>query len=273
MINAGAFLSVASIRLAFCVLACYPVLAGFAFGQAVPGQPAYANDPTNLADAIAKVRSGEFAGIHVEMIARSGAVDAIPILKDQFARSQDALIKAKIANALVRLGEEDKTYWEMLVSVATPAVESDAPFFMIIDPHGKMLPGPSPEFVAWAQAHNVPVMEAGEQSVYVLPGELMLLGSSGDSRAVPLLQKALSSPNYFIQVAASLGLADLKDKASIPLITEACKRAPAEAAAEIAKSLIYFDDPQAQNAVDQYMPKDTAKIYREARAKGKTPFR
>ena len=68
-------------------------------------------------------------------------------------------------------------------------------------------------------------------------------------------------------------LAEIQDKDSIPLIIEACKRAPAAAAAVIAESLVYFDDTEAQRAVDMYVPKDRAKIIREAKAQGKkTPW-
>jgi hypothetical protein len=76
-----------------------------------------------------------------------------------------------------------------------------------------------------------------------------------------------------ITVQAAKGLAKVNDKYSIPLIIRACERAPAEAAGEIALSLVYFDDAQAQSAVDVYVPSDRARIFREARAKGATPFR
>jgi hypothetical protein len=63
---------------------------------------AYAADEANVPDAIAKVKSGKF--VHVELIARAGAVEAVPVLKEQVVRTQDPLVKAKIASALVRLG-------------------------------------------------------------------------------------------------------------------------------------------------------------------------
>jgi hypothetical protein len=72
-----------------------------------------------------------------------------------------------------------------------------------------------------------------------------------------------------IENAAAQGLAELQDKDSVPLIIEACKRAPAEAASVIAGSLVYFDDPDAQSAVDAYVSKDLAKLLREAKAQGK----
>ena len=246
---------------------------GVAYGQAGQPQPeklAYGIDKANVPDAIAKVKSGDFALVHVELIAEAGAVEAIPILKEQFVRSQDPLKKAKIADALVRLGDKDDTYWDYLVQLVTPAIESDAPDFMSYDEQGKALPGPSPAFQAWAKVHNA--SPDAEDSLYWLPGKVMMLGETGDPRAIPLLRQALLSPNHQIEAMAAQGLAEIQDKDSIPLIIEACQKAPAEAASAIADSLVYFDDPRAQGAVDTYIAKDTAKLLRDARAKGKKPF-
>jgi HEAT repeat protein len=262
------------------LLVCCALLAGGALGQAVqvqPGKRLYEADEANVADAIAKVKSGDFAGVHVDLIGRAGAVEAIPILKEQFVRVHDPLDKAKIAQVLIKLGDKDDTYWDFLVKLATPALESDAPDFMNFDSQGKSWAGPSPAFIAWAKAHNVPANgpngNAAEDSVYMSPGKVGLLGLTGDPRAIPLLRQALSSPNHMIEIMAASGLAEMQDKDSIPLIIEACRRAPVEASAVIAESLVYFDDAEAQRAVDTYVPKDTAKIIREARAQGqKTPW-
>ncbi len=76
-----------------------------------------------------------------------------------------------------------------------------------------------------------------------------------------------------IEIAAAMGLAEIGDKGSILLIIEACKKAPTEAAAVLARSLVYFDDDAAQSAVDQFVAKDVAKLYRDAKAHGqKTPL-
>jgi hypothetical protein len=258
------------------VLVCCALPAVSTFGQtdqAQAGKRIYEADKANVADAIAKVKSGDFAGVHVDLIGRAGAVEAIPILKEQFMRVEDPLDKAKIAQVLIKLGDKDDTYWDFLVKLATPALESDAPDFMNFDSQGKSSPGPSPEFVAWVKAHNLPHASAGEDSVYVLPGKVGLLGLTVDPRAIPLLRRGLSSPNHMIEIMAALGLAELQDKDSIPLIIESCKRAPAEAAAVIAESLVYFDDAEAQRAVDTYIPEDAAKIFREAKVQGKkTPW-
>jgi hypothetical protein len=255
-----------------------------------PNSPLYEASPANVAKAITKIKSGNFVAFDVDMIGRGGAVEAIPLLEKQFNRILVAPIapknpgdlsrlldKAKIAQVLVKLGDKDDTYWDFLVKAAAPAIESDAPDFMNYDAEGKSSSGPSPAFTAWANAHNVPPNgpdgSAAENSVYIFPGEVLLLGGTGDARAIPLLRRALSSPNHMVEVAAASGLAELQDKDSIALIVEACERAPAEAASVIAESLVYFDDSEAQRAVDRYVPKERARILRDAKAHGrKTPL-
>lgn len=254
------------------------LLTAMAYGQQnQPNSPAYTADKANVADAIAKLKSGHFALVHVDMIAKAGAVEAIPTLKEQFSRGQDPLVKARIASALVKLGDKDDIYWDFLVKQVTPAVESDAPDFMNFDPQAKTGAGPSPDFVAWANAHNVPPNgpngSAAEDVMVWFPGKVLLLGLTGDRRAIPLLRQALLSPNHMVENAAAIGLAEIHDRDSIPLIIEACKKAPPAAAGLIAESLIYFDDAEAQSAVDTYVAKDRAKLLREDKARGKkTPL-
>jgi hypothetical protein len=232
-----------------------------------------ATDKAAVSAAIAAVKSGDFAPAHVETIAAAGAVEAIPILKEQFARSHDWLIKAKLASALVRLGgDQDDSYWDFLVKQATLAVESDAPDFMNFDPQAKDSTGPSHEFTAWANAHKLDAQEAGGNARNAMY-RIMILSSTGDRRAIPLLRQGLLSPSHEIEYMAALGLAELQDKDSVPLILQACKIAPEAVAPAIAESLVYFDDPEAQKAVDTYVPKERARILREGKAAGKnSPF-
>jgi HEAT repeats len=213
------------------------LLGGIASGQQAQGQAeklAYGADKANVPDAIAKVKSGEFGAVHVDM------------------------------------RDKDDTYWDSLVKLVAPALESDAPDFMSYDSQGKAVSGPSPQLVAWADAHNLPHAGLLEESRYLLPGKVMIFGWSRDPRAIPLLRRALSSPNYMVEIAAAMGLAEIGDKESIPFIIDACRKAPADVAAVIARALVYFDDNSAQSAVDQFIPKDIAKIERDAKARGDT---
>jgi hypothetical protein len=249
-------------------------IAGGVYSQEKPNQPeklAYGVDKANVPDAIARVKSGKFSGVHVDLIARANAVEAIPILKEQFNRVDDQLNKAKIAAALLRMGDKDNIYWNFLVEFANPALQSDTPDYNGYDQQGKGVPGPSPEFQAWAKAHNVSVESELDDSVRMASTGVIFLGWSRDLKAIPILRKALLSPNHMIEIFAAMGLAEIGDKESIPFIIEACKLAPAEAAAAMAESLAYFDDITAQSALDLFVPKDRTKLVRESKANGKRP--
>jgi len=241
------------------------LLVGPAYGQTGQSQPGGSRAP----DVLDKLKQDTDGSTYeVEVAAHTGRVDAIPILKEKFVRSQDTFYKAKIAQALVKLGDTDPTYWNFLVGVATLAVESDAPDVMNFDAQGNST-GISPKFIAWAVAHKLSPNEAVENAKYFLPGEVAMLSLTGDRRAIPLLRRALQSSNSFIKADAANGLAQLGDDSSIPLIISACKDSPAEPASVIAEALVYFDDPRAQSAVDTYIPKNLAKSLREDRAAGK----
>jgi len=262
-----------------CVLLCSASL-GFATSpqtwqtqqlqQAQSGKLPYAIDRASIPDAVARVKSGDFDGMHVDLIARAGAAEATPALEEQFSRVQDPLLKRKIAAGLVRLGEKDDTYWEFLLKEAKVAIDSDAPNFMSYDSAGKATGGPSPEFEAWLKSRGaVDIDSAAQDSIYWSPGRVILLGWSRDPRAVPYLRQALSSPNYMIEIAAAKGLAEIGDENSIPLIINACQKAPKEVAEAMAESLVYFDDEAAQSAVDRFIDKESAKIYRDDKASGR----
>ena len=103
------------------------------------------------------------------------------------------------------------------------------------------------ELRAWAQARNVSANTAAQSAIYDLPGKVFELADTGDLRGIPLLRRALQSRNYMIAVWAAKGLVQIQDKDLIPLIIAACQRATTGYASEIAKSLIWFDDPLGTN--------------------------
>jgi hypothetical protein len=260
----------AKLTVVFFCFACF-VIASFAQAPASePAKLAYGVDRANVPDAVAKIKSGDLAAIHVDLAVRGGAVEAIPFLQQQFTRVQDPILKAKIAAGLVRLGNKDELYWDYLINEAKVALNSTAPDYTAYNSAGRATSQPSPEFEAWVSSSGVSSETAAENSLYYFPGRIALLGWSRDPRAVTYLREGLSSRNYMIQIAAAKGLAEIGDQNSIPLIIEACRKAPSEVAAAIAESLVYFDDESAQAAVDRYVPKDIAKVHRDARANGQT---
>ncbi|MFZ3378045.1 MAG: HEAT repeat domain-containing protein [Candidatus Acidiferrales bacterium] len=230
----------------------------------------YAVDRANVADALAKVESGQFSAVHVDLITRARCEEATPILKEQFAQIQDPMLKDKVAAALVRLGSRDDIYWDYLLNQAKVALDSDAPPFLSYDSTGKSTNGPSPEFEAWRMGRSSPqdTETAGADSMYIFPGRITTLAWSEDPRAIPYLRQGLSSPNPMIQTAAAYGLAELGDEASIPLIIAACEKAPKEVSSLMAESLIYFDNNTAQKAADKFVAPGTAQAIREQKASG-----
>ncbi len=244
-----------------------PLATGLAFGQAGQIQA------VAVADALKKVKEGNFGSVDVEVIARGGAVAAVPALKEQFARGIDPSHKgdldpgnkAEIASALVRLGNRDPIYWDFLMKQATEAIDSEAPFPREFDSQGEMLDDHfSTAFLQWAKAHSLSPGEAGQKVVYELPGKVVFLGETGDPRGLPLLRRAMSSSNYMIQVMAAKGLAKLQDKDSVPLIVAACEKSP-WAAPATAEALVYFDDSRAQSAAEKYLPKELLDQLRASR--------
>jgi hypothetical protein len=217
-------------------------------------QPNQNRSQESLTAAINEVKGGNFA--YVDQVEKEAGGDrAIPILRDLFRETRDPTTQDYIASKLVSLGEKDDVYWDFVMGQARGVVESGAPSPFLFDEHGKAIQGKvSPEFVAWAKTHYTSADPLGP--MYDFPVKLGLLAKTGDSRAIPLLRRGLLAPNYLIESSAAMGLVILKDKESVPLILEACKRAPAEAASAIAISLLEFHDPEVQHAAEPYLNKD-----------------
>jgi hypothetical protein len=255
------------LRIALCFVLGCPLLSRLAHGQATQ------NTPSELDDAVATARSkSSVVGPRdVVVIANAGAVQAVPSLEEQFKRANDVDTKVSIASGLVRLKDRDDTYWNFLLEQATLAVDSNIPDSVFSESQGKAtILGP--ELQAWADAHNVSVNTAGVHARYDFPSKVLDLATTGDPRGIPLLRRALKSRNYLIVTWAAKGLAQIQDKESIPLIIAAAQRAPTGFNAVIAESLVYFDDAQAQSAVDTYMPKEKATMDREEKARGRGVF-
>ena len=207
------------------------------------------------------------SGSSLESIANAHRVDAIPELEKRFQEapdsfdpaSQDTVLayvdKAHIANVLVRLGDSNPAYWDYLVSKATLAVESSAPPLQSFDAEGHMVPGPSPQFEAWAKSQGKSVDAAVVEAMIVDFSGIEFLAQTHDPRGLPLLRRALQSANYMVQGAAARELADRQDAESIPLLIAACRTAPREIASSLASDLARFDDPAALAAAAEYMPK------------------
>jgi hypothetical protein len=235
------------------------LMTGLCSGQDVARPPSASATPAvhdDLAEAIKEVNGGNYAYVD-QIVKAAGEKESVPILQNLFSQSQAPITKCFIASKLIKLGNGDEVYWNYLAGMAREALDSDIPNFPVYDENGKAIKGKiSPEFEAWAKAQKISGGPWAEDQFYGPMLPLGLLGGTGDTRAIPLLRRGLLARNYLIEAMSAGGLARLKDKDSIPLIVEACKRAPAEAASAIATALLQFKDPEAQAAAEPFLPED-----------------
>jgi PBS lyase HEAT-like repeat len=212
----------------------------------------------------------------VSLLARAGATQAIPALKEEFAVTKETSLKLAIASTLFILGEKVGIYWDFLADKAREAVENDAPSILIFDTEGRVVRSQGklpPEFIAWAKARNLDPAAAAQTQAYELPLHFLYLAKTGDSRGRELLRMGLKSRNLIIQSYAALGLAKLRDKDSIPLIIEAGRTMPLDGTLFVARALLFFDDPRAQSAAEQFI--SDKQVLEELRSKirpGADPF-
>ena len=199
-------------------------------------------------------------------------LQALPALQEAFTDATDSLTKENIASVLVTVGNKDEVYWSVLSKRAQAIVDCNAPYPLVFDASGKSIRGAlSPEFLEWVKANNLSQDEALNDQMGMFPVELSFLATTGDPRGLSILRKGLSSPNYQVRAAAGEGLAMLQDKASIPLIIEAARKAPAEAQWGIAQPLVTFDDAQARAAAEELISDKVLLADLKQRAKEKGP--
>jgi hypothetical protein len=241
-------------------------------GEPAPSAKKPGVKPLNVQEEIANVRAGIITPYGLNFLGESKAREAIPALEEQFALAADEIDKAQIAQVLVQLKAPRDTYWNYLVKLITPILDSHAPDPFASDAEGKELPGVSSAFEAWVDANRLDPPTALQNATIVYPGYVTLLGETEDPRAVSLLRRALASPNYLIAAQASEGLALLKDEGAIPLIADAARKAPASAARSIAEPLVYFANPDAQAAFDRFVPAEQAQRLRERVRQGGRPL-
>jgi HEAT repeat protein len=200
---------------------------------------------------------------YVREAAAKHPAETIAILEQNFVNTQDERLKAGTASALIRLGDKDDIYWDFLLRQVTLVLESEASSAVQNGSQEKLTEGPSPED-AWAKENR----ESNEMLTFV-----DIVAETRDPRGVRVLRKVLLSSNSDFQLLAAGGLARARDKDSVSLIIDACKNAPPDVASAFASQvLVYFDDPRAQSAVDQYLSKDAAKFAREQKAGGVGPL-
>jgi hypothetical protein len=208
--------------------------------------------------------------------AKAGPERAIPVLERFYSRHQndpakDGLepLRDDIASLLVQLGDNNPIYWNLLVSEATAALNSEIPPPNLQKNAATYADTYSPEQLTWAKQHGMTTDEMFLAGMYTLPAKFAPLAKSGDPRALPLLRQALQSDNHMIKLLGAAGLAVLRDTASVPLIIDACRR-DGELGSEFADTLMFFHDPKADEVFKEYFP--DVNIQEARRFRGDNPF-
>jgi len=191
----------------------------------------------------------------------------VPKLRELFESAKEETDKARIAIALLSCGVSDDKYFEYLLGLVLPIINSDQPSPVVYDEKGYMTPHTiSPEFEKWCKKNNLNCVQEAQEATIWHGKRLRVayLALATDPRAFPYLVKAVQLGNPFIAFEASIGLGRLQDKRAIPILIEACSKAPAFLAFTIAQGLAFFpDDIMADNAIEKCIPdKELAKMAR-----------
>jgi hypothetical protein len=265
----GAPLSLALLVLCFARF----VVARGAIAQSTQTQNLTGQQTSEVERAISRIKSGTFTEFDILMVEHQ--VQAVPALETQFQQNKDPYLKSRIADALIRLGASPQVYWPVMLDNAREILRDVPPTAFEYDASGAVVPGRTSKRLSdWTAKHNISSQDAYFTSTIEAPSIILALARHHDASAIPVLEEALRSQNDLVKAAAAKGLAELHDTKIIPQIITACQNSPREAASVIAESLVYFDDPEAQRAVDLYVPKAMAKALRDARANEKaSPYR
>ncbi len=241
-----------------------------------------ANDCTSAVPAaIARLHDpNDIAPVDLETMARCHVTTSVPLLRRLFDKPGEpkddlypGFTKAKVANVLLRLGVKDGPYWDFLSEHAHRVLTDPPPTPFAYDENGAAIKtAPSARFVIWANNHKMSLEDAFQYATYEMMATIVFIGSADDPRAIPILKQALALDNILIQAQAAMGLAELNVTDAVPDIVRACAEAPRSEAGTIARSLVYFDTPAAQSAVDKYLEPSAAHALRMSRAQGQTPF-
>lgn len=178
----------------------------------------------------------------------------IPRLEQAFEKERRDPGREFLAAALVELGDSKATYYAYVSTRARCAVASTLPFPVRLGarmPPGAAFPPVTRAFRVWVRQHNAELDDALWRAAFEAPGSVEALGEAADKRSQPLFLNGLKSQNILVAFAAALGLARMQDARSVKSIIAAAKRRRTpEERRMLAKALLYFSDPRAQQAAE-----------------------
>lgn len=193
----------------------------------------------------------------------------LPTLRIAFERARYNSTRQFLAAALVRLGDKNPRFFKYTAEAAARAVKSDLPLSLSAAARVAESGRTPAALITWARVHRTDPQSALWVATVELPAAVEALGETADRRSLPILLQGLRSRNVFIVNEAALGLARFGDPKAVKAIIAACERVSADERPSVARALLYFETPQAQQAAEQLIanPELLAR-WREQRRKG-----
>lgn len=155
-------------------------------------------------------------------------------LAREFSRETDKDKKGGLAVQLIMLGDQNPAYFEYLENLARNALETVGPFPFVIEPitigvSREVVPAYlrkhelSEAYLRWSAANKVdPSISPGERYLAHVK-DFMMFSAIKDSRARPLLLKALTSDNAGFVLMAVGGLAMIGNLTDIDTIAQSIR--------------------------------------------------
>lgn len=197
-----------------------------------------------------------------------GDPDSVANAKKVFALSDDPERKQRIASILLSIGVKDRVYRDYLEHAAREALADETPWPTQYDDKGQPQDW-SPVFLEWCQKRGLPPWETLKKVYYEISNPWYYLAASGEPSFYDLFIEGLHSHNLMIAGAAAEGLAKLQDPRAIePLIT-AGRHTPGEGRGGIRTALLYFSDPRAQAAAEEFFTPTEKRLLELKRQKAK----
>ena len=200
-----------------------------------------------------------------------GNPGAVANAKKAFELSNDPLLKQRLASILLAVGVKDKSYQIYLEHAAREALADKTPWPICYRDKEKY--DWNPVFLEWCKKRDLDPLETLKRVHYEVPAPWTYLAAAGDPAFYKLLIEGLSSQNQYIVAMAARGLAKLQDSGAVDSLIAAGRRALPEGRFGIGESLLYFQDPKAQSAADEFLAATVTKEHAEnlrkaAREKG-----
>lgn len=173
-----------------------------------------------------------------------------------FTLSSDPAMKQRVASILLSVGVRDKVYHDYLEHAAREALADETPWPSKYNEKGEPEDW-NPVFLEWCKKRGLMPWATLKQQFYELPVPWYYVASAGDPEFYNLLIEGLHSHNLMIVGIAAKGLAKLQDVKAIELLISTGQHTVGEARAGIGDALLYFSDPRAQAAADEFISNKT----------------